>query len=51
MAIGNGELMRECMGTARMKQDKETDEDDKKGGVSVERSKEGIQKRSQHGHT
>ena len=45
MAIGNGELVQECfpkhsrMGTARMKQDKETDEDDNKGGVSVERSK------------
>ena len=45
MAIGNRELMHECfpkhlcMGTARMKSDKKTDEEDKKRGVSMERSK------------
>ena len=45
MAIGNGELMHECfpkhlrMGTARIKQDKETDEDGKKRGVRMERGK------------
>ena len=44
MAIGNGELMHECfhkhsgMGTVRMKEDKETDEEGKKRGVSMERS-------------
>ena len=44
--------MHECfpkhsrMGTARMKQDKETDEDDKKRGVSMERSKAGTKERS-----
>ena len=43
MAIGNGEFMQECfpkrlgMGTARMKLDKETDEEDKKKGVSMEK--------------
>ena len=37
MAIGNGELMHECfpkhshMGTTRMKEDKETDKEGKKG--------------------
>ena len=42
MAIGNGELIKECfpkhsrMGTARMKDDNETDEDCKKRGVSIE---------------
>ena len=47
MAIGNGELMHECfpkhlrMGTARTKQDKETDEGGKKRGVSMEKSKAG----------
>ena len=47
MALGYGELTHECfpthsrMGTARMKQDKETDEEGKKRGVSVERSKAG----------
>ena len=47
MAVGNWELMHKCfpkhscMGTARMKQDKETDEDGKKRGVSMERSKAG----------
>ena len=41
MAIGNGELMQEClpkhsrMGTARIKLDKETDEEGKKRGVSI----------------
>ena len=45
MAIANGELMHECfpkqscMGTTRMKQDSETDEESKKRGVSMERSK------------
>ena len=44
MAIGNGELMHECfpehsrMGTARMKYDKETNEEIKKTGVSMESS-------------
>ena len=42
MAIGNGELMHDCypqnlcMGTARIKLDKEADEDGKKRGVSME---------------
>ena len=51
MAIGNGELLHECfpkhlrMGTARMKQDKETEEEGKKGGVSIERSKAGTKKK------
>ena len=50
MAIGNGELMHECfpkhsrMGTARMKEDNGTDEDDKKRGVIMEKSKAGIKK-------
>ena len=41
MAIGNGELIHECflehlrMGTARMKEGNETDEDVKKRGVSM----------------
>ena len=41
MAIGNVELVHECfpehwrMGTARMKQDKETDEGGKKRGASI----------------
>ena len=44
MAIGNWEFMHECfpkhsrMGTARMKKDKETDEEGKKRGVNTERS-------------
>ena len=44
MAIGNGELTHECvpkhsrMGTARLKQDNGTDEDDKKRAVSMEKS-------------
>ena len=33
------------MGTARMKQDEETDEEGKKIGVSVERSKAGTRKK------
>ena len=55
MAIGNGELMHECfpkhsrMGTARMKWDKKTDEEDKKRGVSVERSKAGTKNSSPDG--
>ena len=44
MAIGTGELI--LMGTARMKYEKETDEDGKKTGVSMERSKAGTNKRS-----
>ena len=49
MAIGNLELMHECfpkhlrMGTARMKYDRERDED-KKRCVSMERSKAGTKK-------
>ena len=45
MAIGNEELMHECfpkhtrVGTARMKKDKETDEEGKKRDASMERSK------------
>ena len=51
MAIGNGELMHECfpkhlrMGTARMKQDNETDEGGKKRGVSMEKCKAGTKKK------
>ena len=51
MAIGNGELVYECfpkhsrMGTARMKQDKETDEEGKKRGVSMARRKAGTKKK------
>ena len=52
MAIGNVELMHECflkhsrMGTARMKYDKETEEEAKKRGVSMEEnSKAGIKKK------
>ena len=47
MAIGNGKFMHECfpkhsrMGTARMKYDKEKDEEGKKRGASMERSKAG----------
>ena len=37
------------MGTARTKQDKETDEDGKKRGVSMESSKAGTNKRSPDG--
>ena len=52
MAIGNWELMHECfpkhsrMGTVRMKQEKETDKEGKKRGMSVERSKAGTKKKS-----
>ena len=55
MAIGHGELMHKCLpkhsriGTARTKYDKETDEDGKKRGVSMERSKAGTNKRSPNG--
>ena len=55
MAIANGDLMHECfpkhsrMGTARTKLDKETDEEGKKRGVSMERSKAGTKKRSPYG--
>ena len=44
MAIGNGELMHECfpkhlrMGTAKTKEDNETDEDTQKRDVSMEKS-------------
>ena len=54
MAIGNVELVRECfpkhsrMGTARLKQDKETYEESKRG-VSMEISKEDTKKRSPDG--
>ena len=50
MAIGNEELMQECfskhscMGTARIKQDKEPNEKGKMRGVRVERSKVGMKK-------
>ena len=54
MAIGKEELMHEfllysCMGTARMKQDKETKEEGKKKGVNMERSKAEVKKRSPNG--
>ena len=53
MAIGHGELMHEWfplrMGTARTKIDKETDEEGKKLGVSMERSKAGTNERSPDG--
>ena len=45
MATGHGKLMHECfpkhsrMGTARTKEDKETDETGKKRGVSMEKAK------------
>ena len=54
MAIGNGELVHECflkhsrMGTARMKLDKETDEDCKKRGVSMARSPDGLSQHNQN---
>ena len=38
-----------CMGTAKMKQDKETDEEGKKRDVSMERSKADAKKRSHDG--
>ena len=55
MATGHEELMHECfpkhsrMGTARTKEDKETDEDGKKRGLSMKRSKAGTNKRSPDG--
>ena len=39
MAIGNGELGKWGFRTARTKSDKETDEEGKKRGVSIEGSK------------
>ena len=54
MAIGNVELMHEClpnhsyMGTARMKYN-ETDQDGKKRGMNMERSKADKKKRSPDG--
>ena len=51
MAIGNGELLHECfpkhsrMGSASILEDKETDEEGKKKGVSIERSKAGTKKK------
>ena len=39
------------MGTAWMEKDKETDEDDKKRGVGMERSKAGMKKRSPDGQS
>ena len=45
MAVENGELMQECfhkhlrMGTARMKEDKETEEEDKEKRRKMERSR------------
>ena len=38
-------------GNTRMKEDTETDEDDKKGGISVERSKVGTKDKSLDGLT
>ena len=55
MAIGYVELMHECfhkhsrMGTARLKQDNETDEYGQKRGVSMEKSTAGTNKRSPDG--
>ena len=55
MAIENGELIHKCfpkhscMGTARMKYDKETDKDGTKRGMSMERRKAGTNKRSSVG--
>ena len=55
MAIGYGELIQECfpkhsrMGTAWMKYDKETDEEGKKRGLSMERRKPGTKKWSLDG--
>ena len=51
MARGNEELMHDCfpkhslMGTARIKYEKETDEEVKKKGASMERSKAGTKKK------
>ena len=56
MVIGHGEFMHDCspkhscMGTARMKHHKVTDEEGKKGGVSMERSKVGTKKRSHNSY-
>ena len=55
MDIGHGELMHESfpkhslMGTTRMKEDEETDEEGKKRGVSMEKSKAGTKKRKPDG--
>ena len=56
MAVGNEELMNERfpkhsrIGTAKMKYDKETEEEGKRRGVSMERSKAGSkEKRSPEG--
>ena len=55
MAIGKQELVHECflkhsrMGTARMKVDKETDEEGKQRGASMESSKAGTKERSRDG--
>ena len=55
MAIRNWELMHECfpkhlrMGTARLKYDNGTDEDDKMRGVSMEKSKASTKERSPDG--
>ena len=55
MAIGDAELVHECfpkhsrMGTARMKEDNETDEDTQKRGVSMEKSTEGTNERNPDG--
>ena len=56
MAIGKNKLMHQyfpkhsCMGTARMKYDKEIDKEGKKRGVGMERSKAGTkEKRSPDG--
>ena len=52
MAIGNGELMQECfpkhsrMGTARLKYDNGTDEDDKKRGLSYKKKVQRAQTKS-----
>ena len=51
MAIRNWELMHECfpkhlrMGTARMRENKETDEKGKKRAVCIERTKAGMKKK------
>ena len=55
MAIGNWELVQECfakhsrMGTERMTQDHEIDEDTQKRGVSMEKRTAGTNKRSPDG--
>ena len=51
MAIGNVELMHKCFpkylrkGTARMTFNKETDEEGKKRGLSMERSEAGMKEK------